>query len=112
MTLRRWLSACLTWRPGSIGACGRSEPGGQPTRARLTPRPPSLPFRALPMPAVEASADVLAPTTTRAEEAYLGVVRRVLETGTRKVNRTGTDTIASFAEHYVVDLAEGYPLLT
>ncbi len=65
------------------------------------------------MPPVEpAPADVLAPTTTRAEEAYLGVVRRVLETGTRKTNRTGTDTIASFAEHYVVDLAEGYPLLT
>jgi thymidylate synthase len=51
-------------------------------------------------------------TTTRAEEAYLGVVRRVLDTGTRKTNRTGTDTISSFAEHYSVDLAEGYPLLT
>ena len=53
-----------------------------------------------------------APTTTRAEEAYLGVVERVLATGVRTPNRTGTDTIASFAEHYSVDLAEGYPLLT
>ena len=51
-------------------------------------------------------------TTTAAEEAYLGVVRRVLATGVRKTNRTGTDTIASFAEHYSVDLGEGYPLLT
>ena len=52
------------------------------------------------------------PTTTAAEEAYLGVVERVLATGVRKTNRTGTDTISSFAEHYSVDLAEGYPLLT
>ena len=52
------------------------------------------------------------PTTTDAERAYLGVVERVLATGVRKTNRTGTDTIASFAEHYSVDLAQGYPLLT
>ena len=61
------------------------------------------------MPAVDAPSR---PTTTAAEEAYLGVVERVLATGVRKANRTGTDTIASFAEHYTVDLAEGYPLLT
>jgi len=60
------------------------------------------------MPAVETPPA----TTTAAEEAYLGVVERVLATGVRKANRTGTDTIASFAEHYSVDLAEGYPLLT
>lgn len=60
------------------------------------------------MPAVESAP----PTTTAAEEAYLGVVERVLRTGVRKANRTGTDTIAAFAEHYSVDLAEGYPLLT
>jgi thymidylate synthase len=47
-----------------------------------------------------------------ADRAYLDVVRRVLETGTRKRNRTGVDTIASFAEFYRVDLAAGYPLLT
>ncbi len=52
------------------------------------------------------------PTTTAAEEAYLGVVERVLATGVRKETRTGTDTLSSFAEHYSVDLAEGYPLLT
>ena len=60
------------------------------------------------MPAAVAAA----PTTTDAERAYLGVVERVLATGVRKTNRTGTDTIASFAEHYSVDLAQGYPLLT
>lgn len=50
--------------------------------------------------------------TSAADRAYLDVVRRVLETGTRKRNRTGTDTISSFAESYRVDLADGYPLLT
>jgi thymidylate synthase len=47
-----------------------------------------------------------------ADRAYLDVVRRVLDTGTRKRNRTGTDTISSFAESYRVDLGDGYPLLT
>ncbi|MEM1043880.1 MAG: thymidylate synthase [Bacteroidota bacterium] len=50
--------------------------------------------------------------TSAADRAYLEVVRRVLETGTRKRNRTGTDTVSSFAESYKVDLADGYPLLT
>ncbi len=59
---------------------------------------------------MEAVADTA--TTTRAERAYLDLVRRVLDTGVRKTNRTGTDTISSFAEFYSVDLAEGYPLLT
>ena len=43
---------------------------------------------------------------------YLDLVDRVLRTGTRKTNRTGVDTISCFAEHYSVDLANGYPLLT
>jgi len=57
--------------------------------------------------------ETLAPSTTiNAERAYLDMVARVLEKGVRKTNRTGTDTISSFAEFYAVDLAEGYPLLT
>lgn len=52
------------------------------------------------------------PAPSPADVAYLALVRRVLETGTRKPNRTGTDTISAFAESYRVDLAEGYPLLT
>lgn len=43
---------------------------------------------------------------------YLDLVNRVLTNGTYKKNRTGVDTICSFAEHYVVDLSRGYPLLT
>ncbi len=43
---------------------------------------------------------------------YLELVERVLTKGHRKSNRTGVDTISTFAEFYRVDLAEGYPLLT
>jgi thymidylate synthase len=43
---------------------------------------------------------------------YLDLVDRVLTHGTLKKNRTGIDTISSFAEHYQVDLQAGYPLLT
>ena len=64
------------------------------------------------MPAAPPVAAPPRPTTTAAEEAYLGVVERVLARGVRKANRTGTDTLSLFAEHYSVDLAEGYPLLT
>jgi thymidylate synthase len=43
---------------------------------------------------------------------YLDLVERVLASGVRKKNRTGVDTISTFAEHYRVDLAQGFPLLT
>jgi thymidylate synthase len=43
---------------------------------------------------------------------YLDLVERVLTNGTLKKNRTGVDTISSFAEHYRVDLSKGFPLLT
>jgi thymidylate synthase len=45
-------------------------------------------------------------------QQYHDLVKRVLEHGVRKHNRTGTDTISSFAESYRVDLANGFPLLT
>ena len=45
-------------------------------------------------------------------KAYLDLVQRVLDNGVRKENRTGTDTISSFAEFYKVDLSKGFPLLT
>lgn len=45
-------------------------------------------------------------------QVYLDLVSRVLEHGVRKENRTGTDTLANFAEFYKVDLAKGFPLLT
>ncbi|HEX8386709.1 MAG TPA: thymidylate synthase [Rubricoccaceae bacterium] len=59
-----------------------------------------------------ATLDAPTATTTTAERAYLDLVRRVLDGGVRKPNRTGTDTISLFGEHYTVDLSEGYPLLT
>ena len=43
---------------------------------------------------------------------YLDLVDRVLSKGTRKPNRTGVDTISTFAEHLTVDLNAGFPLLT
>jgi len=43
---------------------------------------------------------------------YLDLVRRVLDRGTYKPNRTGVDTLATFSEHYTVDLSRGFPLLT
>lgn len=43
---------------------------------------------------------------------YLDVVRKVLETGTRKENRTSVDTLSTFNINYEIDLKEGFPLLT
>ena len=43
---------------------------------------------------------------------YLDLVNTVLENGTVKNNRTGTDTVMYFGYHYKVDLAKGFPLLT
>ncbi|MEX0994124.1 MAG: thymidylate synthase [Balneolaceae bacterium] len=45
-------------------------------------------------------------------KAYLDLVKNVLNNGVRKTNRTGIDTLSCFAEHYKVDLSEGFPLLT
>ena len=43
---------------------------------------------------------------------YLDVVKHVIETGARKSNRTGVDTISTFNVNYQIDLTEGFPLLT
>jgi thymidylate synthase len=43
---------------------------------------------------------------------YLDLVRRVLDRGTYKPNRTGVGTIAAFSQHYEIDLQRGFPLLT
>jgi len=45
-------------------------------------------------------------------QTYLNLVKTVLENGTLKKNRTGTDTIMYFGYHYKVDLSLGFPLLT
>lgn len=43
---------------------------------------------------------------------YKELLQRVLDEGTTKPNRTGEDTISLFHHSYVVDLREGFPLLT
>jgi thymidylate synthase len=43
---------------------------------------------------------------------YHDLVRHVLETGTRKENRTGVDTISTCNYNYKHDLRDGFPLLT
>ena len=43
---------------------------------------------------------------------YLDLVKHVLETGTRKENRTGVDTLSTFNHNYEIDLRDGFPLLT
>lgn len=45
-------------------------------------------------------------------QAYLNILRRILEEGTRKSNRTGTDTIDMFGAYLEHDMADGFPLLT
>jgi thymidylate synthase len=43
---------------------------------------------------------------------YQELVADVLRAGSHKPNRTGVDTVASFSQHYEVDLGRGFPLLT
>ncbi len=43
---------------------------------------------------------------------YLDTVRETLNTGQRKTNRTGVDTLSTFNINYEVDLRDGFPLLT
>lgn len=45
-------------------------------------------------------------------QTYLDIVRRVLETGERKSNRTGTDTIAIAGALFEHDMSTGFPMLT
>ncbi len=45
-------------------------------------------------------------------KAYLDIVKKILETGTVKENRTGTDTIAIAGAMFEHDMSEGFPLLT
>ena len=50
--------------------------------------------------------------SARPMQQYLDLVDDVLRTGAHKSSRTGVDTISAFSQHYEVDLASGFPLLT
>jgi len=45
-------------------------------------------------------------------DAYLGLLRDVLETGTQKSDRTGTGTLSVFGRQLRFDLRAGFPLVT
>ncbi|MBX3279417.1 MAG: thymidylate synthase [Acidobacteria bacterium] len=46
------------------------------------------------------------------EQPYLDLMRRVLDTGARKDDRTGTGTLSVFGHQMRFDLRRGFPLLT
>ena len=45
-------------------------------------------------------------------EAYLDIVRQILQNGVKKENRTGIDTLALSGMKFEHDMTDGFPLLT
>jgi thymidylate synthase len=45
-------------------------------------------------------------------KAYLDLMRRIRDTGARKMDRTGTGTVSLFGEQMRFDLSKGFPLVT
>lgn len=56
--------------------------------------------------------DSLVPAGPSAVRQYHDLMQRVLDTGTRKTDRTGTGTLSVFGHQMRFDLAEGFPLVT
>ncbi|MCL5112384.1 MAG: thymidylate synthase [Candidatus Marsarchaeota archaeon] len=57
-------------------------------------------------------ARVLVRKESNADEAYLGIVNRILKEGKWKENRTGVRTLAIAGATFEHDMASGFPLLT
>jgi len=45
-------------------------------------------------------------------KSYLDIVKKILETGKHKANRTGVDTLAIAGAMFEHDMSQGFPLLT
>jgi len=62
--------------------------------------------------APEAIPAIAAPALYEGEKAYLELLNYVLQNGTKRDDRTGTGTLASFGHQLRFDLRKGFPLLT
>jgi thymidylate synthase len=56
--------------------------------------------------------DLERPATTVVDTQYEDLLRRVLETGTAKSDRTGTGTLSLFGERLRYDLSRSFPMVT
>src|ERR1041384_1438766 len=64
------------------------------------------------MPDTPATADTQVIAETQPDTQYEELLRRVLETGVPKSDRTGTGTVSLFGERLRYDLSAGFPLIT
>ncbi|MGH6992844.1 MAG: thymidylate synthase, partial [Caulobacteraceae bacterium] len=61
---------------------------------------------------MSANPQLLQAADARGERCYLDLLAELLETGERRVDRTGVGTLGLFARQLRFDLSEGFPLLT
>ena len=48
----------------------------------------------------------------RADETYNQLLKKILDNGSKKKDRTGTGTISLFGEQIKFNMSDGFPLLT